>query len=343
VASNLFGHHFCVTSFGESHGSALGAVIDGCPANVPFDEELLLRQIRRRRPGQSDVVSGRNEADQPEVLSGVFQGKTLGTPIAMIVRNHDQRSEDYAKMADRAGHADDLLREKYVHVDPRGGGRSSGRETVARVMAGAVAEMVIRTLVPSLEVVAFASQIGPMAIGPQDVNELRETITRSMVDQNSVRLPHPTLGPEAEAFLREAKLEGHSYGGVAEVVVRSLPRALGQPVFHKLKSDLAAAVMSIGATCGVEFGSGFSSTEREGSVFHASNPQNYGGIRGGISTGDTLSLRVAFKPTSSVLDLAKKGRHDPCIVPRAVPVLEAMVALVLADHLLWRRLDQIEV
>ncbi len=340
VPSNLFGTHFSILTFGESHGEALGVVIDGCPANIPFDHSHLLSQLARRRPGQSAVVTSRNEADSPEILSGVFENRTLGTPIAMIVRNHDQRSEDYSQMSDRAGHADDLVREKYGHVDRRGGGRSSGRETVARVMAGAVAEMVIKELAPGIEIVGYTAAIGPLELNSTDLVRLRKSVQRENIDQSLVRMPEPSLTLAAEDLLKAAKKDGHSYGGIAEVVVRGLPRALGQPVFHKLKGDLAAAALSIGATIGVEVGAGFTAAQKEGSTFHSGESANYGGIRGGLSSGEDLVLRVAFKPTSSVLDIAKKGRHDPCIVPRAVPVLEAMVALVVVDHLLWRRLDR---
>ena len=337
MASNSFGRIFRVTTFGESHGPAMGVVIDGCPAGVSFDQQFLLRQLERRRPGQSAVVSARCELDLPEILSGVFEGKTLGTPIALTVRNTDQRSGDYAQMPDRPGHADDVWREKFGHVDPRGGGRSSGRETVARVMAGAVAEMFLRSVAPELEIVGWTAQIGEIVCPEPSVS-----LSRTEVDHNVVRMPHQEFGDRAIQHLAQARDEGHSFGGVAEVRVRGVPRGLGQPVFHKLKSDLASGMMGVGATCAIEFGAGFAAPMAEGSMFHqvSSAEAPYGGLRGGISTGEDLRFRVAFKPTSSVLDVAKKGRHDPCIVPRAIPVLEAMTALVLADHLLWQRLDR---
>lgn len=307
--ANTFGTKFRVTTFGESHGPAMGVVIDGCPAGLNFDHELLLRELARRRPGSSNIVSARNEADTPEILSGVFEGKTLGTPIAILIRNQDARSEDYATLANnpRAGHADDMWQQKFGHVDPRGGGRSSGRETVSRVMAGAVAQMLVRSKFPGITVAAQAVQIGPLTL-PQDEAQL-------------------------ENLLVSAKAEGKSYGGVAELRLENVPQGLGEPVFRKFKSDLAQALMSVGATIGVEFGAGFAATQAEGSEFHGSSEQEkYGGIRGGITTGEPILARVAFKPTASVLDVAKKGRHDPCIVPRALPVLEAMSWLVLAEH-----------
>lgn len=322
--ANSFGNRWIVTSFGESHGVALGAVIDGCPAGVPFDESLLRREMERRRPG-GKAVSARAEEDRPEILSGVYEGKTLGTPIAIIVRNTDARSADYAGLAPRAGHADDVWREKFGHSDPRGGGRSSGRETVARVIGGAVARMFLKQAAPSVRVQGFATQVGPLKLG-------------ATPEQAQAR------AGEAEAFLIEAKQAGQSYGGAADFWIDGAPAGLGQPVFHKLKAELAGSVMSVGAVCGIEIGDGFEAVGAEGTEFHSAGPSEqgrYGGIRGGISTGERIRLRVAFKPTSSVLDVAKKGRHDPCIVPRAIPVIESMLWLVLADQLIWKLSDRL--
>jgi len=321
MSANSFGERFRVVTFGESHGAALGAVIDGCPAGVSWDQSILDDFLARRRPGQrskdgTSLVSDRNETDKAEVLSGVYAGKTLGTPIAIIVRNQDARSQDYANMPKRVGHADDLWLQKFGHSDPRGGGRASGRETVARVMAGAVAKMVLAQITPGLSVSAFASQIGPISRSEKDLKEA-----------------------EVEALLLDAKARGLSYGGQALITANGVPAGLGQPVFHKLKADLTAAMMSVGATSGVEVGSGHAAVEAEGSHFH-SGSGDYGGLRGGISSGEPIVMRVSFKPTSSILDVAKKGRHDPCIVLRALPVLEAMTLLVLADHILWTRTDR---
>jgi chorismate synthase len=346
--ANSFGSRLIMTSFGESHGPALGVVIDGVPAGVKWDSGLLAKELERRRPGQSQVVSARGEKDEPEVLSGVFEGKTLGTPIAIIVRNHDARSQDYQKISrsPRAGHADDVWKMKFGHSDPRGGGRSSGRETVSRVMAGSVAQMILKRLAPKLKVTGFASAIGPITLDDKDLRSFSKIRSTHAADAFVARFPSSTKQDAVEALLLDAKREGHSYGGVAEIWVDGVPKGLGQPVFHKLKADLAAAYMSIGATAAIELGAGISATQAEGSVFHSGKWQKtkrkedvYGGIRGGITTGERLILRVAFKPTSSVLDVAKKGRHDPCIVPRAIPVLEAMTHFTLADHLLWSRTD----
>lgn len=344
--ANSFGSRFVLTSFGESHGVALGAVIDGVPAGVKWDESLLLLELARRRPGQSNVVTARQEGDVPEVLSGVHEGKTLGTPIAVIIRNHDMRSQDYRKIAKkpRQGHADDMWKGKFGHSDPRGGGRSSGRETVARVIGGAVASMFLQQLFPKLRIRGFATRIGPFELIEKDFMAFARAKGRHTVDRFVARFPSVAKQKEVERLLLDAKAEGRSYGGVAEIWVDGAPGFLGQPVFRKLKADLAAAYLSVGATTSMEVGAGEEAVRAEGSKFHRdeSDPARYGGIRGGISTGERLVLRIGFKPTSTVLDTAKSGRHDPCIVPRAIPVLEAMTALVLADHVLWRRTDRVE-
>lgn len=308
---NTFGHNFRITTFGESHGPAMGVVIDGCPAGLNFDDELLRTNLRRRRPGQSSIVSDRKEDDAFEILSGVFEGKTLGTPITLVVRNQDARSKDYEKMIARPGHADDVWKNKYGISDPRGGGRASGRETVSRVLGGSVAQMVNLALAPDLKVEVWIESIGPIGLTKYE----QET-------------------PELERLLEGAKVSGESYGGWMVVEVHAAPAGLGQPVFRKLKSDFAQAILSIGAvnsfTLGKEI---FDSTK--GTDFHGvETVAQYGGIRGGISTGEPINCRISFKPTSSILEVAKKGRHDPCILPRAVPVVESMIHLVLADHLL---------
>ena len=349
--ANSFGTRFVVTSFGESHGAALGAVIDGVPSDLKWNAALLERELARRRPGQSKVTTSRDESDTPEILSGVFEGVTLGTPIAIIVRNKDARSEDYKEIAKkpRAGHADDVWRDKFGVSDPRGGGRSSGRETLSRVIGGAVAQMFIASEAPKVRFTGFAREIGGLTLLDSDIKAIAKGGKKNSVDQFIARFPSRTQEKKVEALLLHAKDKGLSYGGVAEIWIDGLPSGLGQPVFHKLKSDLAAAMMSVGATIGIEFGDGFAASRAEGSQFHEKagrleaekKGSAYGGIRGGVSTGERIVLRVAFKPTSSVLDVAKKGRHDPCIVPRAIPVLEAMAAMVIADHLLWRRTDRV--
>lgn len=325
MGANSFGNLFRISSFGESHGAALGVVIDGCPAGVFFDRKLLESWLQRRRPGANATVSARSESDRPQVLSGVYEGKTLGTPICILVENEDARSSDYANLPDRRGHADDVWRDKFAHVDPRGGGRSSGRETIARVMGGAVAQMFLRqsSTASELAVNGFYRQIGPMVLADNEQ-------------------PSSEHWASVEKMLLGLKAEGESVGGVAEIRIHNPPRGLGQPVFHKLKSDLAAALMSIGAVTGVELGDGFRAATLAGSKAHAEgNEALYGGIRGGISTGETISLKFAVKPTSSIMDVAKKGRHDPCILIRALPVAEAMVQLVIADHVLWSQTNKV--
>lgn len=351
-SANQFGQFFRVTTFGESHGAGLGCVIDGCPAGVPLDLERIQKALDRRKPGQNAWTSARKEADQVEILSGVLNGKTLGTPIAAIVRNADARSGDYAQVEEalqkgeiaRVGHADDQWRLKFGHSDTRGGGRSSGRETVARVIAGAVAESAVKSMVPGLRVLGFASEIAGIAIDGDERSALLRSASEHPADAFSARLPSLEKSREVEAKLIDAVQNGRSFGGIAEIVVLGAPQGLGQPVFHKLKSDLAAAYFGVGATAGVEIGEGFESAHAEGTQFHSTvDPlqSRYGGIRGGISTGEPIVSKIAFKPTSTVMDLAKRGRHDPCIVPRALPVLEAMTWLVVCDHLLWQRLDRI--
>lgn len=347
MSANTFGSRFQITTFGESHGIALGAIIDGCPAGVPFDMDLLEKELERRRPGQNQIVSPRNEADAPEVLSGVFNGKTIGTPIAIIVRNKDARSEDYNQIAVQArpGHSDDLWLQKFQHSDHRGGGRSSGRETVARVMGGAVARMLLNEVCPETKTFAFATSIGPIQLDDSEILKIESQLENKTltIDQFSSRLPNHEKNILVEKLLAEAKVEGRSYGGQVQLVITNPLPGLGQPVFNKLKSDLAAAFMSVGATAGVELGDGSDAATSEGSNFHRQQGQrHYGGIRGGLSSGETILFRIFFKPTATVLDTAKKGRHDPCIVIRAIPVLEAMANLVLADHMLWARQDRIK-
>lgn len=355
MAANSFGRHFRVSTFGESHGSAMGCVIDGCPSGLVFYTELLRKNLERRRPGKhSDKVnlqSDRKEEDLPQVLSGVFEGKTLGTPIAMLTFNKDQRSSDYSeiKTSARPGHADDTWKEKYLHTDHRGGGRSSARETVARVMAGSVAQMLVSTWAPDVRVKAFVSQIGEYQIS----ETARESFLEKdldlfsyyeYLDSFSARFPDSEKKDLIENLLLEGKKEGRSYGGYMDVVIENPPKALGQAVFNKFKSELAGAMLSIGACNSFELGEASKVNCSEGSEIHQMQDfegEVYGGIRGGFTTGEKLRFRLGFKPTSSVLSVAQKGRHDPCILPRAVSVVESMVFLLLADHMLWNRLDQI--
>lgn len=350
MGSNTFGHHLQFHSFGESHGEVLGCVIEGCPAGLDFSPEFLQHELGRRRPGQASWVSARNEPDLAQILSGIYQNKTLGTPICVIVKNQNQKSSDYKEIENqsvvRTGHADDVWKNKYSHVDLRGGGRSSGRETVARVIAGAFAKMILKQLAPKLKICAFAESIGPLTLSAQDKKQVLNKIKVSdlekyPVDQFVARFPLQDQA-QVEDLLLSAQKQGNSWGGVVQLHVSGMLSGLGQPVFHKLKSDISQSLMSVGAVAGVILGDlDEKSFSLSGIDFHQSNnSQQYGGIRGGISTGEDLIFKIMVKPTSSIMDVAKKGRHDPCIIPRAIPVIEAMVALVLADHLLLTRLDQ---
>jgi chorismate synthase len=338
MSANTFGQIFKVTTFGESHGPAYGLIIDGCPAGVEVNLDLLQANLKRRRPGQSSITTARQEMDEPEILSGIYQNKTLGTPICVVVRNQDQKSSDYDVVLaqPRIGHADDTWKIKFGHSDHRGGGRSSGRETLCRVIAGSFAQMLCQKIESQIQVKSYSSQIGEFVLAPEEIKDLWSM----NIDQFTTRFPSER-DPGIVKFLEMAKQEGESYGGVVETQVRGVPAGLGQPVFHKFKADLGAAMLSLGAVTGFEFGDGFGGVALKGTEFHHTmNSESYGGIRGGITTGDPLLFRVGFKPTSSIKDISKKGRHDPCIVPRAVPVVEAMAWLTIADHLLWSRLDK---
>ena len=341
MSANSIGHIFKFHSFGESHGPAMGAVIEGCPAGLPFSMEVLQKELDRRRPGQKAWSSSRQEPDKAQVLSGVFQGKTLGTPIAIGVFNKDQKSADYdfIKENPRSGHSEDLWKAKFSHYDYRGGGRSSGRETLARVIAGALARMLIKKLCPQFKVMAFVRQIGDLKIEPEETKALEELFkNKGLADVFPACFPHKEKSLKAAQTLLQAKKEGESLGSLVELWIENLPKGLGQPLFYKFKSDLARGIMSLGASTALEIGLGLDSVKVKGTVFHQ-QAENYGGLRGGLTTGERLCLKVAFKPPSSLGDISKKGRHDPCIGPRAVPVLEAIACLVTADHLLWSRLD----
>ncbi len=320
MASNSFGTLFRVTTFGESHGPALGVVIDGCPAGIALSEDDLLPELRRRRPGQSDVTTARREEDRPTILSGVFEGRTTGMPIAVVIGNTDARPSDYEHLRDaiRPGHADETFAGKYGHRDHRGGGRSSGRETVARVVAGVVAR---KLLPPDLRIVAHAKRIGPHVASRFDEAE---------IERNPVRCADADVAKEMVEYVRSLKERHDSTGGLVEIVVRNPPPHLGEPVFAKLKASLAHAILSVGAVTGFAYGAGFRGAEMTGREYVADR-SSFGGILGGISTGEDLRLEVSVKPTTSLGDVARKGRHDPCIVPRVIPVLEAMVAITLAD------------
>ncbi|MCI0574518.1 MAG: chorismate synthase [Myxococcaceae bacterium] len=332
---NTFGTLFRLTTFGESHGPALGAVIDGCPAGVPLPSSVLQAALDRRRPGQSSLTTARREADTVEVLSGVFEDVTLGTPIAAIVRNTDARSADYdsLKVRDRPGHADAVWRDRFKHRDHRGGGRTSGRETLCRVIGGAVAEAFLAREVTELSTVAWVSQVGALRArfpeGP---------LTRARVDAHPTRCPDPEAADAMAQQILSARDVGDSLGGTIDLRIDGLPRGLGEPIFGKLKALIPQALGSIGAVTGVLWGPPdvLERLEKPGSVFHTARDV-YGGIQGGMASGEPAHFRVFFKPPATLADLAKAGRHDPCILPRAVPVVEAMVSLVLADLVLQMR------
>lgn len=336
---NTFGRHFRVTSFGESHGPAMGAVIDGCPSGVSFSLEILKQHLDKRRPGKFPWQTSRAEPDQPQVLSGVFENKTLGTPIAVIVKNQDARPEDYKHIQKkpRQGHADDLWKKKFKHYDPRGGGRASGRETISRVIGGSIAFMFLKQSLTNFQVLAFADQIGPFQLKPEScsLDQLWQE------DIESYPALYPDKSEKIKNFLLQAQKKGESYGGSAVIYIKGTPQGLGQPVFEKLKSSLASALMGVGAVCGISIGDEIENIKQKGTQFHK-NQSIYGGIRGGISTGEMIQIHVYFKPTSSIGKTALTGRHDPCIIPRAIPVLESMIYLITADHLLAQKLDHIK-
>ncbi|MBX7117038.1 MAG: chorismate synthase [Myxococcaceae bacterium] len=331
---NTFGQLFRLTTFGESHGPAMGAVIDGCPSGVALTVEDIQTALDRRRPGQSALVTARQESDRVEILSGVYERKTLGTPIAAVVRNHDARAQDYAQLTveDRPGHADAVWKARFGHRDPRGGGRTSGRETLSRVIGGAVAEALLLHDVPSVRTVAWVSQVGTLKA------PLPKTApTRAQVDAHATRCPDAPTAEAMAAAIVQAKNEGDSLGGIITVRVDGVPVGWGEPVFGKMKACMAHALGSIGAVTGVVWGSDdvLGDLQKRGRDFHAPGEfgpsEVYGGIQGGLSNGEPMSLSVFFKPPATLAHHAKQGRHDPCILPRAVPVVEAMALLVLAD------------
>jgi len=351
---NTFGHIFRITTFGESHGGGVGVVIDGCPPRVEISAEEIQWELDRRRPGQSKITTPRKEADTCEILSGVFEGKTLGTPIAILVRNKDTRPQDYDEMEQkyRPSHADATYDAKYGIRNWQGGGRSSARETIGRVAAGAIAKKILQQ-VAGVEIVGYVKRIKDLegVIDPK-------TVTLEQVENNIVRCPDSECAERMIERIEQIGRSGDSIGGVVECVARNVPKGLGEPVFDKLEADLAKGVMSLPASKGFEIGSGFGGTlltgsehndefytDETGAVRTLTNRS--GGIQGGIANGENIILRVAFKPTATIRKeqrtvtrtgeetiLAAKGRHDPCVLPRAVPMVEAMVALVLCDHLL---------
>ena len=324
MRGNKFGKIFSVTSFGESHGTALGAVIDGMLPGVTFSLSNLQKELDRRAPGKIAGTTSRKEPDQVEILSGIFEGKTLGTPIAAIIRNNDQRSSDYKeiKSSPRPGHADQTTLDKYGVKDHRGGGRSSGRETIARVIAGYFAGLIIS----EVKVKAYINQIGDIKLDDSIAVNLND-------DFGDYSFPDIARHQEIQEYLLNLKKTGDSAGGKITIIVQNISKGLGEPVFDKLKADLAKACLSIGGCVSFSYGLGEEMASESGSKIN-NKRDNFGGIEGGISNGDTIKLNLSFKPTSTIGKNAKEGRHDPCIVPRVIPVAEAMVKVVLADHFL---------
>jgi chorismate synthase len=351
---NTFGHLFRITTFGESHGGGVGVIIDGCPPRLEISEAEIQVDLDRRRPGQSKITTPRKESDTCEILSGVFEGKTLGTPIAILVRNQDARSQDYDEMAVkyRPSHADATYDAKYGIRNWKGGGRSSARETIGRVAAGAIAKKILYQ-VAGVEIIGYVKRIQNLE-GMVDPN----TVTLEQVESNIVRCPDADCSEKMIDLIDQIRRNKDSIGGVVECVARNVPMGLGEPVFDKLEAELAKAVMSLPASKGFEIGSGFGGTLLTGSEHNdefyldetgklRTRTNRSGGVQGGISNGENIIIRAAFKPTATIgkeqntvsnageeTTLAAKGRHDPCVLPRAVPMVEAMVAIVLCDHLL---------
>jgi chorismate synthase len=352
--SSIFGQLFRISTFGESHGGGVGVIIDGCPPQIEITAEEIQYELNRRKPGQSKITTPRKEDDLCEILSGVFQGKTLGTPIAIVVKNKDARSQDYDEMAVkyRPSHADATYDAKYGLRNWQGGGRSSARETIGRVAAGAIAKKILQQIA-GVEIIAYVKKIYNLEAVVDT-----QTVTVEKVESNIVRCPDSQCAEKMIDLIDRIRLEKDSLGGIVECVVKNVPKGLGEPVFDKLEADLAKAIMSLPATKGFEIGSGFEGATMTGSQhndeFYIDDNGNTrtktnrsGGIQGGISNGENIVFRVAFKPTATIgkeqntvdkegkeTTLAAKGRHDPCVLPRAVPMVDSMVALVLCDHLL---------
>jgi len=353
MSGNTFGKLFKLITFGESHGEALGGIIEGCPSGIELDFDAIKLEMARRKPGQSAIVTQRKEEDDVQFLSGIFEGKTTGTSIGFLIPNTNQKSDDYSDIKNtyRPSHADYVYEKKYGIRDYRGGGRSSARETASRVVAGAIAKQIITTI----KINAFVSSVGDIYL-----NKPYQDLDFSKIDSNPVRCPDPETATKMEELIRVVKKEGDTIGGTITCVLQNVPIGLGEPVFDKLHADLGKAMLSINAVKGFEYGSGFCGSQMKGSehndLYHSdgSTKTNLsGGIQGGISNGMDIYFRVAFKPVATliqkqevldnqgnILELQGKGRHDPCVLPRAVPIVEAMAALVLADFYLINKIYQ---
>jgi chorismate synthase len=355
---NIYGTLFRISTFGESHGPAIGVIIDGCPAGLMIDESFIQSELNRRKPGQSKITTQRKEDDTFKILSGVFEGKSTGTPIALVIENQDQRSKDYSHIQNtyRPSHADFTYDAKYGFRDYRGGGRSSARETAARVAAGAIAKLLLRT--DGVEIGAFVSQVGELKAPHYTQLDLSKT------EDNIVRCPDATTAEKMIALIDQVRLDRDTIGGVVTGVIKNSPVGLGEPVFDKLHAELGKAMLSINAVKGFEYGSGFEGIKLRGSQHNdefvneagkiRTKTNHSGGVQGGISNGEDIYFNVAFKPVATIMQdqqtvdkegneatVSGKGRHDPCVVPRAVPIVEAMAALVLADFLLRSRASKV--
>lgn len=350
MAGNTFGTLFKVMTFGESHGVAIGGVLDGCPAGIQLDLEAIQTDLDRRKPGQSAIVTQRKEPDSVEFYSGIFEGKTTGTPIGFAIHNTNQKSHDYSHIKDsyRPSHADYVYDQKYGFRDYRGGGRSSARETASRVVAGAIAKQFLK----DIKINAYVSQVGDLSL-----NTDYKDLDFSLIESNDVRCPDPEMALKMENYIKEIRKEGDTVGGIITCVVQNVPIGLGEPAFDKLHAELGKAMLSINAVKGFEYGSGFEGVKMKGSAHNdqfnqdgTTKTNHSGGVQGGISNGMDIYFNVAFKPVATVIqgyetidkegNMVKtqgKGRHDPCVVPRAVPIVEAMAALVLADYTLLNR------
>jgi chorismate synthase len=347
--SNTTGKLFTFTSFGESHGRGIGGIVDGCPSGIEIDEVYIQNELNRRRPGQSDISTPRKEGDKVDFLSGIFEGKTTGTPIAFVIWNENQHSSDYDHLKEvyRPSHADYTYQQKYGIRDHRGGGRSSARETASRVVAGAIAKLALRKL--GVEITAFTSQVGHIAM-----TKNYETADLSLIESNIVRCPETETAEKMIEYIKQLKVEGDSIGGIISCVVKGVPIGWGEPIFDKLQSRLAQSMLSINATHGFDYGRGFEGVSLKGSEMNDSfvkigdqittRTNNSGGIQGGISNGQDIFFRVLFKPVATIskkqetvdihekeIELEARGRHDPCVLPRAVPIVEAMAAITLLD------------
>ena len=354
MSGNTFGTLFKVSTFGESHGPAIGGVIDGCPAGIDLDLEAIQKDLDRRKPGQSAIVTQRKEPDEVTFFSGLFEGKTTGTPIGFAIHNTNQKSKDYSHIQDtyRPSHADYVYDEKYGIRDYRGGGRSSARETASRVVAGAIAKQFLAPVAIN----AYVSAVGSLSL---DTHPSKVDV--SFIEKNPVRCPDPKMAEAMETYIKQIRKEGDTVGGVVSCIIKNVPVGLGEPAFDKLHAELGKAMLSINAVKGFEYGSGFEGTQMKGSEHNdlfntdgTTQTNRSGGIQGGISNGMDIYFNVAFKPVATIMQnqetinskrealaMQGKGRHDPCVVPRAVPIVEAMAALVLADFSLLKRTNKI--